>query len=267
MNLKKMTSYFNLTAVPFTKEIPTEKLLRLPSMNRPIQQLSVLAELKGIGLLTGKSGTGKSGILRSFSASLNPGLYKVFYLCHSSVSLIEFYISLCSEMGLIAPARKASMFKVIKERIITLNETDHIHPILIIDEAHMLNNDILKELRLLTNFHIDSVNALSILLCGQESLKAKFGLSILESLANSISVSASMSALPEEETYSYIEERIKHVGGTIGLFTKGAMNLIHQASGGILRSINSLSSAGIMKAFTAGSQSVELEHIQAVIQR
>jgi type II secretory pathway predicted ATPase ExeA len=76
-----------------------------------------------------------------------------------------------------------------------------------------------------------------------------------------------MTALPEEETYSYIEERIKHAGGNIGLFTKGAMNLIHQASGGILRRINSLSSAGLMKAFTAGSQSVELEHIQSVIQR
>lgn len=265
--MKQLTSYFGMTHVPFGKEIATDRLLKLPSMATPLGQLAVLSELKGIGLLTGKSGTGKSSILRSFSSSLNPGLYRVYYLCHSSVSLLEFYMSLSTEMGLIVPKRKSSMFRAIKERIISLNETDHIHPILIIDEAHLLNNEILKELRLLTNFHIDSVNALSVILCGQESLKAKFGLSILESLANSITVSAGTTSLPEEETFTYIEERIKQAGGNIALFTKGAMSLIHQASGGILRGINTLGSAGLMKAYSAGAAAVEQEHIQAIIQR
>ena len=112
-------------------------------------------------------------------------------------------------MGLVVPMRKASSFRAVKERILTLNETDHLHPILIIDEAHLLNNDILKELRLITNFHIDSVNALSVILCGQEGLKAKFGLSIHESLANSITISASTAALCLEETVTYIEQRVR----------------------------------------------------------
>ena len=77
----------------------------------------------------------------------------------------------------------------------------------------MLSNEILKELRLLANFEVDSVNAMTILLCGQESLLQKFGLSILESLANSITISVSTDGLPKEETFSYVEQRITACGG------------------------------------------------------
>jgi general secretion pathway protein A len=77
------------------------------------------------------------------------------------------------------------LFRIVKERILSLNKTSRVHPVLVIDEAHMLRNEILAELRMLANFEIDSYNALTILLCGQESLQQKFGLTILESLVNS----------------------------------------------------------------------------------
>ncbi|SIR07937.1 AAA domain-containing protein [Alkalispirochaeta americana] len=96
-----------------------------------------------------------------------------------------------------------------------------IHTVLIVDEAHLLSNEIVKELRMLANFEMDSVNAMTILLCGQESLLQKFGLCILESLANSISISVSTDGLPKEETFSYVEQRITACGGNPAMFKIG----------------------------------------------
>lgn len=96
------------------------------------------------------------------------------------------------------------------------------HPVLIIDEAHLLANEILADLRLLTNFEVDSSKALTVL-CGQESLARKFDLSILEALANSITVVVQTRGLGKDDTMSYVEERIKSCGGQSGLFTKQAL--------------------------------------------
>jgi type II secretory pathway predicted ATPase ExeA len=148
-----------------------------------------------------------------------------------------------------------------------MNNTSHVHPVLILDESHLLNNDILAEIRLLTNFSIDSVNALTVILCGSESLSRKFGLSMLESLANSITITISVEALPKEETFTYIEGRLSTCGAKRPLFTKNAIELTHQAAGGILRTVGTIAGAALYKAFMAKSSQVEAEHVKSVIQR
>lgn len=264
---KELCSFYNLQALPFTKEIQTGNLYKLPSITSSLKKLKLLIETRGIGTLTGKSGTGKSCIIRMLEKELHSGLYKVLYICHSSIGILEFYCHLCHALGLETSIRRGNMFRVIKERIITLNKSNRIHPVLILDEAHLLSNDILKDLRLLTNFEIDSYNALTILLCGQENLNQKFGLSILEPLANSISISVNIKSLPKEESFSYVEQCITLAGGQTNLYTKGALNLIHQASGGVMRNINTIANSSLIKAFLSKSVQVETEHVQTVIER
>ena len=64
MNNRDMLSYFNLTDLPFSKEIRTDKLLLLPSVERNLAAAELLIQTRGIGVLTGKSGAGKSCLLR-----------------------------------------------------------------------------------------------------------------------------------------------------------------------------------------------------------
>ena len=267
MNSREMLSYFALTGVPFTKEISTEQLHRLPSVERNLAAAQLLVETRGIGVITGKAGTGKSCLLRLLSDSLPAGLYKPFYICHSSVGIVEFYTHLVTAFGLERCYRRAAMFRDLKDHVLSMNNTAHIHPVLLVDEAHLLNNDILAELRLLTNYQIDSMNALSIILCGAESLTRKFGLSMLESLANSITITISVDSLTKEESFTYIESRLSSCGSKTPLLTKPAMELIHQAAGGIMRTIGTISNAALMKAYMSKSQQVEAEHVHAVIQR
>ena len=267
MKTTEMLSYFGLSGVPFSKEIDTEQLHLLPSVQRNLASARLFVDTRGIGVISGKAGTGKSCLLRLLCDSLPPGLYRNFYLCHSSVGIVEFYTHLCSLFGLQPCYRRASMFRELQQHILALATVSHVHPLLIIDEAHFLSNDILAEIRLLTNFRLDSLNALSVMLCGNETLTRKFGLSILESLASSITVTISVDTLSLEETLSYIETRITACGQKAALFTKNAMTLIHQASGGILRTIGTIASAALLKACLANSKQVEAEHVQSVIQR
>lgn len=264
---KDMLSNYNLITFPFSKEIETADLVKLPSVEKSLASTQLLIETRGIGLLTGKSGSGKSCIIRLLKENLNPALYKLIYICHSSIGLHEFYTHLASGLGLSPKGRRAAMFRAVKERIISLHQSQKIHPVLIIDEAHLLSHDILQEIRLLTNFEIDSINALTVLLCGQESLNLAFGLSMLESLANSITINIQVNSLPEEETFSYLETRINRCGNSTPLFTKSAMTLIHQASGGVFRSIGIIAQAALQKAFLSKAALVEAEHVKSVIER
>lgn len=258
MKMREVYSHFNLSSNPFTKEIKTSNLKDLPGIKEAKEQLQILFDTKGIGVLTGKSGTGKSCLLRTAADSLPKGICKAYYICHTSVGILEFYTHLCSAFGLEPCGRRAPMFKAIHDHILNMNQTNNVHPILIIDEADKLGNDILQEIRLIANFNYDSYDAITILLCGQENLLQKFGLSILESLANSITVTVRMNTLKKEETFSYIEQRIGDVSPGNPIFTKPAMNLIHNASGGVMRVINNMGEHSLIKAYLGGSATVGL---------
>jgi len=75
---KKMLSYFNLSELPFSKEISTQKLLKLPTVEKALNSVKLLVETKGIGLLTGKSGSGKSCILRLLKEALGCFAQSIF---------------------------------------------------------------------------------------------------------------------------------------------------------------------------------------------
>jgi type II secretory pathway predicted ATPase ExeA len=267
MTTQDLLSHFNLTQLPFSKEIPVEQLLELPSLQRAFDSLQFLVETRGIGVLLGKSGTGKSCLLRKLCTFLHGGLYKPLYLYHTSVSLNEFYTHLGAAFGLEPVFRRSKMFRMIQERVLTLNRSSRIHPILLLDEAQYLNNSILQEIRLLTNFEIDSLNALTVLLCGREELAMQFDLSILEPLANSITLTIHLHALAKEESFSYIEGRFRHCGTTTAVFTKNALELTHQASAGIMRDINAIAHGAMMNAYLSGSPQVEAEHVKTAIER
>lgn len=264
MKQKEILSYFNLEFPPFDKEIKTDALMKLPTIEKAAEELSLFIETKGIGLLTGPSGCGKSSLIRKTASELNPGLYRSFYISHTSLGTAEFYQSFAASLGLSPMGRRSTIFRRIKDFIINLNDSQRIHPVIFIDEAHSLSSDALKEIRMLTNFDFDSKNACTIVLSGHSDLRLKLNLNIFTSLANSITYSILLEALPAEETFSYIESRINATGGTPSLFTKNALKLIHDISGGILRTTGNAAWQSMIKAFQLESKQIEKEHVQMV---
>jgi type II secretory pathway predicted ATPase ExeA len=262
---RELRQFFGLERMPFDKETDTIALQRLSSVQSNLESLLLFAETRGTGLVCGQSGSGKSCLLRLLCSELHHGLYKPLYLCHASVSVSEFYTHIAATLGLPACGRRAALFRSIQAHVLELARK-RVHPLLIIDEAHMLSTDILSEIRLLTNFEMDSRNALSVLLCGQDSFLQRLDLAILESLANSISITVRTKGLVEEETYAYIEKSIADCGGKQQIFTTAAMKAIHQFFTGLMRTVNNIARAGMKKAQLLSSQTVEAEHIKQVMQ-
>jgi type II secretory pathway predicted ATPase ExeA len=265
MRQKDILSYYQLESHPFNKEIPAGDLVCLEHLEQVYESIMLLIETRGIGILTGPSGSGKSSLLRRVSHQLNPGLYQAYYICYTSLGTTEFYQTMAAALGLSTNGRKAAVFRRIKEFIASNNQQKKIHPVIFIDEAHALSSDTLKELRMLLNFEYDSKNACTLVLCGHSELRQKLSLNIYASLTNSITYSIAVDALPAEQTYHFLESRIQAAGGAPGLVTKSAMKLIHDASGGIIRTAGSLCWQAIIQAYRMKSQNVEKEHIQMVI--
>ena len=265
MRQKDILSFFSLEGNPFSKEIKTSELMNLPTIETAVGQLNLLLETRGIGLLTGPSGTGKSSLIRKITSEMNPGLYRPFYLCHTSLGTAEFYQTFASALGLSPAGRRNTSFRTIRDFILDMNDQQKIHPVIFIDEAHQLSSDTLREFRMLTNFDYDSKNACTLVLCGHCELRQKLSLNVFTSLANSITYSIRLEALSAGETYSFIEHGIASKKGSPGLFTKNAMKLIHDFSGGVLRSVSNVAWQTLLKAYDQKSTNVEREHVQMVI--
>jgi type II secretory pathway predicted ATPase ExeA len=263
--LREMLSFFGMQSDPFGRDIDTARLVQLPTVTNALGDLSFFCQRRGIGILAGKSGSGKSCLLRLLAAGLPTGLFRPVYLCHSTVTVGEFYGHLASAFNLPSRGRRAVLFRTIKDHVVQLHRTDKIHPILILDEAHALSDEILVELRQLLNFQYDSETCLSILLCGQDELLARLRLSILEPLANSITTTVFLKPLTQEETASYLEERLRQVSARPDVFSPPAVRAIHNVSHGVMRAVNTIASAGLVKAWRVKANQVESEFIMGLV--
>jgi len=141
-----MEVYYNFKKTPFQKGISPKNIFISAAVRELQQRFTYIKEKRGIMLLTGAPGSGKTVQLRAFVSSLNENLYKYFYIPLSTVIKLDFYRQLCLKLGGEVCSRKSQLFSSIQEAIRDyVNNTKKI-PIVIFDEAHMLVNENFYEL-------------------------------------------------------------------------------------------------------------------------
>lgn len=194
--------HFALTDYPFDLTLNPDELYASATLGEAEARLKHLLDLRAIGLVTGEAGSGKTTVCRKIAASLHPGLYRVFYVPLSTGNVMELYkfidhfvcnffifsrlrVGRCLfvgkscirgigwELGLPTERNRASAFRAIRTEITRLTLEAKQRPVLIIDEAHHLRNEILEDLRLLTNYRMDSENRLCLLLVGLTELRRR----------------------------------------------------------------------------------------------
>lgn len=251
-------TYYGLEFNPFEKNIDTKYAYETNDFKILKNRLDYIKENKAFALITGSSGLGKTFAIRNFINSLNKNLYKVVYICMSTITTHEFYKQLCYELGIDPPHKKIDMYREIKERILTLSKDKKINVIIILDEAQYLKSEILNDLKLLLNFDCDSQNYASLILVGQPILNNILNRNIFEALSQRITVSYNMVGINRDELKDYIESRIKLAHGNIGIFNEQAIEAIYNACGGSIRVANNI----ITKSFIIG-KSKELSTIDS----
>lgn len=230
---------FGLETNPFNKNSGDFKL-ELTNYKQLIFRLHHLEEIKGIGLITGEPGLGKSSAVRYWSDSLNKNLFKVIYIPHSTVTVHEFYRDLCEKFGLEESHSKRKNLNNIQHEMLRLYIEKRITPVIIIDEANYLAPTILNDLKILLNFEMDSKEPYILLLIGQNDIRHTLSMKSHEPLKQRISMNYSFSPMDREEAKRYIDDKLKLAGVKDRIMTDEAYNQIISSSNGVPRNINQI---------------------------
>ncbi len=138
-------------------------------------------------------------------------------------------------------------------------------PVLIIDEAHLLDHNQLESIRFMTNHDMDSSTPFATILVGQPTLRHSVKLGVLAALEQRITVRYQMKGMTPDETASYIRHHLEQAGRTAELFTDDAIAQIHQGARGKPRTVNNISTAALIVTAGAGKNLVDQASARAAI--
>jgi len=193
---------------------------------------------KGILLLTGDIGCGKTLLSRRLIIGLSPARYDVALVANPSLSPSELLDEVLSQFGLGLAQSKAARLQTLNERLES-NSQREISSVLVVDEAQAIESvKGFEELRLLTNFQLNDRFLLTIVLIGQPELRDR--VAEIPQLNQRIAVRAHLGPFTAEETTAYITARMGAATQRTDVFTKEAVAVIYEQSKGIGRLINAL---------------------------
>lgn len=192
-------TFWGMEFNPFDKGVNEKNCFKSIDFNQALARIEHLKNVKGIGLFTGLSGTGKTFALRCCAAALNPNLYKVVYIPLSTVTDMEFYRSLAFGLDLEPASKKVDLFRFIQERIISLAKDKRVTPFIVIDEAQYLKTEVLNDIMLLLNFDMDSKNYAIFILNGQPTLNNTLSKQVHESLRQRIVINYNFEGISKSE--------------------------------------------------------------------
>lgn len=257
--------HFGLLAHPFSNEIEPEDLFPAAATKELEARMDLLLELRGIGLVTGDSGSGKTSSARKVLAALHSSLYRVIYVCLSTGNVLDIYKTIAWELGLSVERSRAALYRQIRSEVSRLVTEARCRPILVIDEAHHLRSEVLEDLRLLTNYKMDAENRLCLLFLGQTELRRRLAMSVHEALAQRIVVRFHLTPLTRNELPAYLAHRLARAGTQIPLFEPPAQEALFQASAGLPRKVNLLAHHSLLASALARAKTVSHDHVQAAL--
>ena len=256
--------FFGLTYFPFKKDI--KKIFLSRQLNYLQHRSTHFIDTQGIALLTGEVGSGKTTFMRWFLNSLNHNSFKFIYISQTARAARSFFRIIAKELGLVPEHFIENVSSQVKTELSSLYRKQKLKPILIIDEAQNLSDSVLEEIRLLTNFRMDSIDYLSIFLLGHPVLKARLKLSPYAALKQRISFSYHLTGFEQDEIEPYIVHRLKLAGKSDSLFTNEAVRLLFNYSKGLPRVINTLAHEALYLAAYQKITMIDEKLIETIIQ-
>jgi general secretion pathway protein A len=257
-------SYFGLKRNPFVMTPDPEFLFMTSQHREALAGLSyAILNRKGLGVLTGDAGTGKTTLLARTLQTLSQGQIRSSIVFHPTLTPDDFLEAAMLDFGLHEiPASKTQRLFRLQEFLVGAHQSGFICA-LIVDEAHKLSHELLEEIRLLGNFDYADQKLLQILLVGQTELDEILNRQDLRQLKQRIAVRLAIKPLQPSDVSQYIRFRwIKAGGLEQAPFTAAAIEEIGRISGGLPRVINTLCDNALMLAFAEQSRNVEVNMVR-----
>jgi general secretion pathway protein A len=260
-------AFFGLRKKPFAMTPDPEFLFMTSSHQEALAGITyTILERKGFAVLTGDAGTGKTTLLHSVIGTLSGSSAYIAWILNPLLSTSELFELALLDLGLtVVPASKAQRIVEFQRFLLQANEENKT-TVLIIDEAHKLDPQLLEEIRLLTNFESSAGKLLQIILAGQSELDELLERHDLRQLKQRIAVRLTVDPLYNTtQVTKYIAHRWSKAGGGLELpFSPDGVHLIDKLSRGLPRVINAICDSALLRAFADGTTRVSVEQIASV---
>jgi general secretion pathway protein A len=258
-------AHFALREPPFSKEVPDAELW-LPASKQVVVEtlLDALTEHASV-VLVGEPGVGKTCVLRALRHRIPAAGFRLTYCHNATLGRRDFYRQLCYALGLSPAATSGSLFYAVSKHVEERAE-ERIHPVFLLDEAHLLHQDTLDHLHILLNYAWDSRALLSLVLVGLPELRERLALRRNRSLHSRLHHRLEVTALTPEDTAEYLRLRMERAGCTREVFASDATVLLHEATVGAMRDLDRLAAAALRETARRKRKLVERDVVARVVE-
>lgn len=250
--------------LPFGKGIPEDELFSYGQMEELKSILRMAIEERSMVLVTGQAGVGKTTAVRAVVNELPTNRYLVVYVGQDQEGG-SFGHRVAFGLGLQPKPYRMQVWMQITQFLSDNLIEQRQNIILVVDEAHLLDDATLEEVRLLTNADFDQTSPIALILLGQLPLRTRLKSARFEALNQRLRFRYALEGFTEAETAAYIQHHMRLVQGNENLFTPEAMRQIFLTSRGIPREINNLCTNAILGMRPAGNSRIDAKLIRQII--
>ena len=252
------------TAVPFGPMTQTQ-WISSPSHERAVSLLNQTATLRGVMLLSGGNGMGKSSLVGRWLRQLESRLYTPVVLTQATLSGSGLLSPLVRQVGKSAGFRRE---RNLDELSAFLSEHERETLVIVLDDAQNCTHGTLEELRLLLGLNLPSQPTFALVLIGDEYLLAQLQMRHHRALCSRLGALHSLNPWSLEEVQEYLKKGLEAVGiHRTRVFDPAAVDLLLRATAGVPRSVCLLARAAWLEAARAGLQEVTAQSLQPALEQ
>ena len=252
------TSFFGLNEKPFTITPDPRYLFLSERHGEGLAHLVYgVTESGGFIQLTGEVGTGKTTLVRTLLGQI-PAEVDIALILNPQLTAVEFLAVICDELAITVPEDKGSskaLVDALNHHLLDAHARGR-RTILLIDEAQNLAEDVLEQLRLLTNLETTKQKLLQIILIAQPELREKLSQNNLRQLAQRVTGRYHLEPLSRDEADQYIAHRLRVAGALTEIFDARARREVFRLSGGVPRVMNIICDRALLGAYSRESRTV-----------
>lgn len=258
--------YYQLREHPFSISVDTRFFYSSQQHNDALVRLMYAAtERKGLAVLVGDVGTGKTTLARRLLDQLDENQFEsaLLIIVHAAVTSQWLLKKIATQLGVEHPADDSpGVLAQLSQRLVELFEQGK-KVVVLIDEAQMLNNrEVMEEFRGILNIEVDGQKLITFILFGLPELDQALALD--GPLAQRVAIRFQLRSFSDAITRDYITFRLKVAGGERNPFTPGAIAAIHRVTGGVPRLINTLCDNALLEGFLRKRPAIDENLIQEV---
>jgi len=260
-----LNTYFGFLAEPFSKDIPAKALYLTEQLKSLFARLRQLLGRRGLALITGEVGCGKSTALRAFADTLDKTQTDWVYIDDPTLGTKGLFNAIATQLNLNTQYFKWRLIPGLKAAI---EKAFHDHgktTVITIDEAQLLKPQELEELRLFTNFKIDSYSPLTLILLAQPDFTKLVRLKSLEAFRQRLVLRTHLIGLTQQEALYYVKHHLQLAGRTDPLFTDDLTTEIYQQAKGLPRLINTLCYECLYQTYLEKKNLVDMPTLEKVL--